>query len=157
MSASLDETRPMTPMTPDDVVAFMREGSRTGKLAVTRADGRPHVTPIWFDFDDDTGEIVFLTQVESVKGRSLRRDGRVSLCVDLSEFPFAFARIDGEVSGVLMHDDDPELMLHWSTETCRRYVGDERAAEFGARNAHPSEMIVRVRPTSYLGAFGVSD
>jgi hypothetical protein len=28
--------------------AFVLEGTRTGKLAVTRTDGRPHVTPIWF-------------------------------------------------------------------------------------------------------------
>ena len=50
----------------DQVVAFMREGSRTGKLAVTRKDGSPHVVPIWFDFDDDTGELVFVMGKESL-------------------------------------------------------------------------------------------
>ena len=28
---------------------------RTGKLAFTRKDGRPVVTPIWFDVDDGPG------------------------------------------------------------------------------------------------------
>lgn len=144
-------------MSQDDVVAFMRTGSRTGKLAVTRADGRPHVTPVWFDIDDATGEVVFMTRVESVKGASLRRDGRVSICVDEMEFPFAFARIDGEVASLTGHQDDPDTLLHWSTETCRRYVGDEQAEAFGRRNASPGQMLVRIRPTSYLGARGVAD
>lgn len=143
-------------MTPDDVVAFMREGSRTGKLAVTRADGRPHVSPIWFDFDDATGELVFLTHESSVKGACLTRDGRVSICVDVMDFPFDFARIDGEVASLTPYDDDPEGMLHWSTTTCRRYVGAERADEFGRRNAAPGELLVRIRPTSHIGAWGVA-
>ncbi len=142
----------MTPMSPEEIVAFMRTGSRTGKLAVTRADGRPHVTPIWFDVDDATGELVFLTVVESVKGKSLRRDGRVSICVDEMDFPFAFARIDGEVASLTPYEDDPDGVLHWSTVTCRRYVGDERAEEFGRRNAAPGEMLVRIRPTNHVGA-----
>jgi hypothetical protein len=42
-------------------VARLRdEGTRTGKLAVTRSDGRPHVTPIWFVLD---GDDVVLTRV----------------------------------------------------------------------------------------------
>ena len=31
--------------------AFVSHGTRTGKLATTRADGRPHVVPIWFVLD----------------------------------------------------------------------------------------------------------
>lgn len=144
-------------MTPDDVVTFMREGSRTGKLAITRADGRPHVSPVWFDFDDDTGEVVFLTPADSVKGRVLQRDGRVSLCVDVMEMPFSFARIDGEVASLTAYGDDPDALLLWATTTCRRYVGDDRADEFGRRNASAGELLVRVRPTGYVGAFGVAD
>ena len=143
-------------MSPDEVVAFMRDGSRTGKLAVTRKDGRPHVVPIWFDFDDATGEIVFVMGKDSLKARCIQRDPRVAICVDTMEMPFDFARIDG-VASLATFDDDPEAMLHWATATCRRYVGDERAEEFGRRNADPDELLVRVQPTNYVGAHGVSD
>ena len=146
----------MRPMSPDEVLAFACEGSKTGKLAVTRKDGRPHVSPIWFDLDAETGELVFVTQAESVKGRCIKRDPRVSICVDVQEMPFDFARVDGTATWT-PYEDDPDAMVHWATETCRRYVGDERAEEFGRRNAHPSEMLVRVTPTNLLGAFGVSD
>ena len=37
-----------SPMSEEQVRAFLQEGTRTGKLATTRADGRPHVAPIWF-------------------------------------------------------------------------------------------------------------
>lgn len=146
----------MTPMSPEEVVSFMRTGSRTGKLAVTRADGRPHVSPVWFDFDDDTGELVFLTQADTIKGKSLQRDGRISICVDEMDFPFAFARIDGVVASLTSYADDPDGMLHWSTVTCRRYVGDDRAQEFGRRNAAPGEWVVRIRPTHHVGAGAVA-
>lgn len=145
----------MTPMTNEDVVAFMRDGSRTGKLAVVRADGRPHVVPIWFDFDDATGEIVFVMGRDSLKARCIARDPRVSICVDTMEMPFDFARIDG-VATTTTYDEDPEAMLHWATFTCRRFVGDERAEEFGRRNADPHELLVRVRPTHHVGAFSMS-
>ena len=77
----------MQTMTDDEVRAFMRTGSRTGKLATVRADGRPHVAPIWFDFDDATGEAVFLTAIGSVKARNMIHDPRVSICVDEMTFP----------------------------------------------------------------------
>ncbi|MDH3299339.1 MAG: PPOX class F420-dependent oxidoreductase [Acidimicrobiia bacterium] len=146
----------MRPMRDDEVVAFMREGSRTGKLGVVRADGRPHVVPIWFDFDDDTGDLIFVMGSGSLKARCIARDPRVTVCVDEMQFPFAFARIDG-VATTYTHDDDPEAMLHWATETCRRFVGDDRAEEFGRRNADPHELLVRVRPTRHVGATGVAD
>jgi len=57
---------------------FLTEGTRTGKLATTRADGRPHVAPVWFDLDHD-GTIVLTTGAGSVKGKALRRDPLVCL------------------------------------------------------------------------------
>lgn len=146
----------MRNMTDDDVVAFMRSGSRTGKLGVVRADGRPHVVPIWFDFDDATGDLVFLTGAGSLKARCIARDPRVTVCVDEMAFPFSFAYVTG-VATTARYDDDPDAMLHWATETCRRYVGDDRAAEYGQRNADPDELLVRVRPDRYVGAAGVAD
>jgi nitroimidazol reductase NimA-like FMN-containing flavoprotein (pyridoxamine 5'-phosphate oxidase superfamily) len=54
---------------------FLLEGTRTGKVATTRADGRPHVTPVWFTLDGD--EIVFTTHETSLKAQAIRRDERV--------------------------------------------------------------------------------
>ena len=50
---------------------FLTAGTRTGKLATTCLDGRPHVVPIWFVLDGD--DLVFNTGADTVKGRSLAR------------------------------------------------------------------------------------
>ncbi len=110
---------------------FLLEGTRTAKLAVPRADGTPHVVPVWFVLDGD--DIVFTTGSDTVKGRSLRRDGRVALCTYLDE------------------------MLLWATAIGGRYMGAERAEEFGRRNAVSGELLVRVAPTRVIARTAVSD
>jgi PPOX class probable F420-dependent enzyme len=70
----------MTSMNDAQWREFVMTGTRTGKLAVVREDGRPHVTPIWFVLDGD--DLVLTTHETSAKGRALRREPRVALCVD---------------------------------------------------------------------------
>mgnify|MGYP000951483599 FL=1 len=125
--------------------------ARTAKLAVVRADGSPHVAPVWIARDGD--ELVFLTSAETVKGRSMLRDGRVALCFDNELPPFDFVT----VSGTTTTSTDPDELLHWATESARRYMGDELAEQYGRRNAVPPEMVVRVTPTRVIAARNVSD
>ena len=40
--------------------------ARTGKLALVRVDGSPHVAPVWVDLDGD--EIVLMTSADTIKG-----------------------------------------------------------------------------------------
>jgi PPOX class probable F420-dependent enzyme len=121
--------------------AFLTAGTRTGKLAVTRRDGSPFVVPVWFVVDDD-GSIVFTTGAETIKGRSLRRDGRASLCVDDEQPPYAYERLDGRVT----LSEDRDEMLDYASRIGARYMGAERGAEFGRRNAVPGELLVRLAP-----------
>ena len=43
--------------------------ARTAKLAVVRADGSPHVAPVWADLDGD--QIVFMTSADTIKGKAI--------------------------------------------------------------------------------------
>ena len=128
-----------TPMTETQWRAFLSEGTRTGKLATTRADGRPHLAPIWFLLDGD--DIVFNTGKDTVKGRTLARDGRVSLCVDDDRPPFSFAVAEGRA----VLSEDLEEVKHWATRIAARYMGEEKAEAYGERNGVPGELLVRVR------------
>lgn len=139
-------------MTEPEVRSFMADGSRTGKLATVRRDGTPHLAPIWFDFDD-TGDVIFLTAASSVKAKNMRHEPRVALLVDTETMPFDWARIDGMVT----FSEDPDELLHWATATCRRYVGDELAEQYGRRNGVPGELVVRLRPSRLRGEWGVAD
>lgn len=126
--------------------AFLAQGTRTAKLAVVRKDGSPLVTPVWFLVEPD-GTVVFMTGKGTVKGRALLRDPRVSLCVEDDEPPFAFVRIDG----VAELSEDPAELGPWATRIAERYMGPERAQEFGERNGVPGELLVRVRPQRAVG------
>ena len=125
--------------------------AHTAKLAVTRADGSPHVAPVWVDLDGD--EIVFMTSAETVKGRAILRDGRVALCLDDERPPFSFVT----VTGTTTTSTDPDELLAWGTRIAGRYMGPEQAEAYGRRNAVPPEMVVRVRPTKVVAKVDVAD
>jgi PPOX class probable F420-dependent enzyme len=138
-------------MTEDQWRAFVSQSTRTGKLSTVRADGSPHIAPIWFLLDGD--DLVFNTAAESVKGRNLVRDGRVALCVDDDRPPFAFVVIRGQARIV----EELDEIRHWASRIAARYMGEDRAEEFGARNGVPGELLVRVRIDKVLAQAGVSD
>lgn len=130
----------MPRMTGDEYREFLSEGTRTAKLATAREDGRPHVVPIWFVMDGE--ELVFVTSKGSVKGRNIRRDGRVAICVDSSDPPYAYVLIEGTTTTT----EDPDELLYWSTRNAAGYVGEEKAEEYGKLNAGEGMMLVRVTP-----------
>lgn len=110
------------------------------------------VVPIWFVVGED-GTLVFNTGADTVKGRALRRDPRVSVCVDDDGPPYSYVRVDGlaEIT------EDVDAMLPWSTAIARRYMGDALAERYGRRNAAPGELLVRVRPTRVVALAGIAD
>jgi PPOX class probable F420-dependent enzyme len=131
---------------------FVTQGTRTAALATVRRDGRPHVAPIWFVLDDD-GSVVFTTGADTVKGTSLRRDPRVSLCIDDPAPPFAFVLIEG----VAAISTDLDEMLPLATKIGGRYMGADRADGFGRRNAVEGELLVRVTPTRVIARKDIAD
>ncbi|MEU9954330.1 PPOX class F420-dependent oxidoreductase [Streptomyces sp. NPDC050982] len=138
-------------MTDEEWRAFVSNGTRTGKLSTVRADGSPHVAPIWFVLDGD--DLVFNTAKSTVKGRNLARDGRVAVCVDDDRPPFAYVVLQGRAR---ISEDLDELRL-WAGRIGGRYMGEERAEEFGARNGVPGELLVRVRIEKVLAEGGVAN
>ncbi len=131
------------------VRAFLLEGTRTGMLSYLAADGRPLVAPVWFVLEDD--RLVFNTGKDTAKGRALARDPRATICVDLAEPPYAFV----QVQGVADLSEDPADLLATATAIAARYVGADRAADFGRRNAVPGELVVRLRPVKVIATFDV--
>jgi PPOX class probable F420-dependent enzyme len=135
----------------DDWRPFLRSPARPGVLATTRANGAPHAAPIWFDLDGDT--IVFNTGEGTVKGRNLRRHPRAALVVQDDRPPFSFVIIDGTVEFV----EDLEQVRHWAARIGGRYMGEDRAEEYGARNGVPGELLVRLTPTNVVAVADIAD
>jgi PPOX class probable F420-dependent enzyme len=131
---------------------FLRSPVRPATLATTRGDGRPHAAPIWYDLDDD-GTIVFTTGATTVKGRGIRRTGKLALCVQDDQPPFSFVIIDGDATW----GDDLDQVRYWATRLGGRYMGADRAEEYGARNAVPGELLIRVTPTHVVAERDIAD
>ena len=141
------------PMSDDKVRAFLTAmPARPAILATTRADGRPHVAPVWYAVDDD-GTIVFNTGETTVKGRNLRRAGYAAMSVDDDEAPFSFVTLEGPVS----ISDDLADVRRWAAVIGGRYMGADRAEEYGERNGVPGELVVRLTPAKVLSASDVAD
>jgi len=132
----------MAEMTESEWRAFLRSPVRPATLATTRKDGRPHVAPVWYDVDDD-GTILFNTGATTVKGHAVRRDGKVALCVQDDRPPFSFVLVEGDATWT----DDLDQVRAGAARIGARYMGADRADEYGARNGVPGELLVRVTPT----------
>jgi PPOX class probable F420-dependent enzyme len=138
------------PMTDDERRAFLSEGTRTGKVAWVSPKGNVHVAPIWFVLDGD--DVLFTTHEDSAKGRAFTEGGRLSMVVDDQAPPYSFVKVDGTVT----LGTDPDELDRVATRIGGRYMGEDRAEEFGRRNGVPGELVVRISPTKLTGVAGVS-
>ena len=138
-------------MTHDEWRAFVSEGTRTAKLATVRADGSPHAVPVWIVLDGD--DVVFNAGESTAKVKAIRHEPRVSVLFDDERPPFSYVLIRGTAT----LSDDLDEVRHWATRIGARYMGEDRAEEFGARNGVPGELLVRVTPTKVIAEAGVAD
>jgi len=135
----------MQKMTLEEAKSFLLTGTRTGKLASVRANGRPHLAPVWFLLDGD--DLMFTTWHETVKAHNIQREPRLSLCVDDQTPPYAFVMVEGTA----VIEEDPAALKHWATRIAARYMGEALAESYGQRNAVPGELLVRLTPTKIIG------
>ena len=140
----------MQKMSDAEVMAYIDEKPRSAHIATVRPDGRPHVATIWVIRDGD--EIVFTTWHTSVKGKNLARTGQAAISID-DPADSSYVAIEGTVT----IDPDESVVRHWAGRLGGKYMGEDRADEFGARNGIPGEVTCRLRPTHLSGARGVTD
>ena len=121
-------------MTLDARRAFLTEGTRAAVLATAREDGR-------LARDDD--DILFLTNAETVKGRDLLRDPRVTLVIDDETPPFAFVMIEGTA----VASRDVRNLEQVARRISQRYDAGEGIEDFVRFARDALGTLVRVAPT----------
>ncbi len=134
----------MSAMSHAELHHFLQVGTRTMKVATTRQDGRPHVVPVWFVLDGD--DLIFTTWHASAKGKHLQRDPRVAISIDDERPPYAFVLVEGMATV----STDPGDLRRWATIIAARYMGADKADEYGERNSVEGELLVRVTPTKMI-------
>ena len=141
---------PYNAMTVEECYAFCTSPVRPAIVSTVRANGRPHAAPIWYALDGR--DFLFTTGRETVKGRNLLRDPRLALCIQDDQPPFAYVRVEGAVD----LEDDLHSVRTWAERIGGRYMGADRAQEYGARNGVVGELLVRVRVTHIAGVKDVA-
>jgi PPOX class probable F420-dependent enzyme len=144
----------MTEMSKEEIARFVMQDTLTGKLATVRIDGSSHVVPIWFVLDNENskrrrriGDIIFTTDSTSAKANNIRRDNRVSICIDDQIRPFSFITIFGTAK---IHTYKQKEVLKWATKIAERYMGKKNAEAYGRRNSGEGAVLIRIKPTRII-------
>jgi PPOX class probable F420-dependent enzyme len=139
----------MTTMTGNEWRSFVTVGTRLAHIAVTRPDGRPHVTPVCFVLDGD--ELAFALSPGSVKGKTLARDRRIAICVSDERQPYSFVTIEGEAQV----SAEPDQIKHIATGIANRYYPSQPAEEFAESFVQAGFTAVRIRITNVIARSGL--
>ena len=148
----------MTEMSKAEIGRFLMKETFTGKLATVKEDGSSHVVPIWFVLEkkksiDRVGNILFTTGSTSVKANNIRRDNRISICIDDQIPPFSFVTIFGTAK---IYPYKQKEVLKWATEIAERYMGKSNAEAYGRRNSEEGLILVRIKPTRIIAEKDIS-
>ncbi len=114
-------------------------------LGSTRPDGRPHVVPVWFDWDGRT--LLIFSQPGNQKVKNLRHDPRVTLHLE--------AAPDG--SDIVILEGMAELLDKPAAEVAPATYTEKYAALLPGIGHTPESMLatysqaIRVTPTRFIG------
>jgi len=139
-------------MSKAEIGRFLMKETFTGKLATVKEDGSSHVVPIWFVLEkkksrDRVGNIIFTTGSTSVKANNIRRDNRISICIDDQIPLFSFVTIFGTAK---IYPYKQKEVLKWATEIAERYMGKSNAEAYGRRNSEEGLVLVRIKSTRII-------
>jgi PPOX class probable F420-dependent enzyme len=137
----------MPDMSKDEIRSFLLQGTFTGKLGTINKNGTPHVVPIWFTLDDEDN-IIFNTGSKSIKAQNILRDNRVRLWVDDQTPLYSFVTIDG-IAEII--SNKPNELFKWAKIIAARYMGPDKAEEYGRRNSSKEELLLKIKPTKVMG------
>lgn len=136
-----------TKMSEAERKAFLAE-PRSAILSISQKGRGPLAVPVWFDQTAD-GELYFLTQSSSRKGKLLFVGKRISLCVHRDSSPYAYVTAEGPITTIEPYTLEGDLL-----PMATRYLGAEGGAAYveGSRADHAEEASVKisVRPERWL-------
>ena len=127
-----------TTMTQTEIEAFLAP-PRHAVIATNTVDGPPQISPVWYLYED--GLFTISAGVNTAKVRNLRRDPRVSLCIDGGYPDYRTVIVYG--TATLLPPGDPrQEALRW--RIIQRYHETEADAQsyYKSVRDHASVLIV---------------
>ena len=122
-----------------EVDSFLRQ-TLVAVLGTTNRTGIPHLTPIWFTWED--GAAYMITGRTSAKWRNIQVQPYASLCVDRRDPPYAAVILSGPITEV----DRPVYEI--VSSMALRYLGDKEGQVFADmyKDNPPSTVAFQLTP-----------
>jgi PPOX class probable F420-dependent enzyme len=124
-------------MTPDELRSFLTETKIFAKIGTIGEDGWPNVNPAWYEYDGESFWLV--TKELAAFCQNMRRDPRVTICIDNPETPYRRVMVRGRAEVV---DED---WVELARGMVLRYLGQGGMDYFEA-TLHLPRILVRIRP-----------
>lgn len=112
-------------------------------LAVVDASGRPHVTPVWADVDDD-GRLWFNTAVGRVKDRYLQLGDAIAVSATNLDNPYEYTQVRGTVAERRLETGDADI-----DALAKKYMGVD---SYPGRQPGEQRVTIVVEPNTSTGA-----
>ena len=113
-----------------------------GNLATLMADGSPHVTPVWIDWEDN--HVLVNTAEGRQKLVNVRRDPRVAVSVFSADNPYEMVSIRGRVVEMTHEGADEHI-----DKMAKKYLGRER---YPFRRQGEQRVIIKIEPEHLMGS-----
>ena len=130
----------MPEMTPSDIETFLA-APRHAVVATNTVDGPPQISPVWYLYED--GKLYISAGIRTAKHRNLRRDPRISVCIDGGHPDYRTVTFYGTATLIPPGDPRQETMRR---RIIRRYYDTEADAQryYESVRDQPSVLIVVV-------------
>jgi len=131
----------MGPALTGDVIRFLQE-RRNAVVSTINRDGSVQLSPVWYILDE--GKVYISTSNRSAKMRNLRRDPRLSVCIDGGHGDYRYVTLSGTVQ-VLEHGDERQQHMRW--RVIRKYHdSDEAAMAYAASTYDGTQVLLVLEP-----------
>ncbi len=129
-------------------VAEFLEGAHVAALATVLSDGRPHVVPVWYEFDGK--EFTISTFRNTQKLRNLQAKGQAALSIYTTELPYLQVTVRGTARAGSLIDNV------WRERVAARYLGETAGRAYVSDTADMDHVAIHVRPlTWHTEGFGL--
>ncbi len=136
----------MTVVAPD--VAEFLQGPHIAALATVQPDGRPHVVPVWYEYDGK--EFTISTFRDTQKLRNLHAKGQAALSIYTTELPYKQVTVQGTARAGSLIDNV------WRERVAARYLGETAGRAYVSETSDMDHVAIHVRPLKwYTEGFGL--
>ena len=133
-------------MSKAEIDAFLNS-VHLARVATVRPDGRPHVVPVWYLWED--GCFYFETSRSAVKANNLRSNPNIAITVDITEGGLRLRYVILEGQATLIENKDTVKKL--TERIYSRYVGVEALqTPTLIEMLDVDNLIVRLKPAKFI-------